>query len=165
MGTRWRTPFSTLVPPSYSIQWWEMPAKPHWSKVGEWQCATSQISPATPAVALATPHLYFCQSQQWVIFRGTMLTMELKKSEKAGTSVCLSLVNLSSVRLIYRPQLENLSREKRVFFSPSVSSKKSRTYVLHLHILIPFPAVTKNIFNSRVSRFSFPQISPEAGSS
>lgn len=84
-------------------------------KVCEWQCVTSQISPAIPAVALAKHHLYVCQSQQWIIFKGTMLPMELKKSEKAGTSVCFSLVNPSFVSLIYGHQLENLSRKTEYF--------------------------------------------------
>lgn len=103
--------FPILAPPFYSFQWQEMPVNPFWSEVGEWQCVTSQISPAIPAVALATHHLHFCQSQQWIIFKGTMLPMELKKSEKAGTSVCFSLVNPSFVSLIYRHQLEDLSRK------------------------------------------------------
>lgn len=87
-------------------------------KVGEWQFVTFQISPAIPAVALATHHLYFCQSQQWIIFKGTMFPMELKKREKAATSVCFSLVNPSFVSLIYGHQLENLSKKKQDIFLP-----------------------------------------------
>lgn len=61
-------------------------------------------------------NLYFCQSQQSVIFRGTVLPMELQESDRAGTSVCFSLVNLSFVSLIYRAPAEEL--EKKGYFPP-----------------------------------------------